>query len=402
MPNGHGFIDSDAHIIEPEDMFEKYLDARYRSAMPKAWANYRGEPLGFGFEVRIPNPDGGEYLMPFGRDPLRDPAQADGKPHSGAQEAGERVFLPGNDEAYAEYAKQDFPPEIYPEVMQRVGIDYMVVYPTNGLLSVTVPNLAADTAAAYRRAYNNWLADFCAAAGGRVFGAASIDLRDAQEAAREVRRCVTEFRFKAVHINPVPVCEHRLYDEFYEPLWETLEELDVPLAVHTGNGTAADEMLYYYLPRLRSAQTTVAFTIGNMLASTALIMGGVLERHPRLRVVHLESGAGWAAFWLDRLGAGVQGGFRGLDIEGLSMPPVEYFKRQCYISADPDDPGIRQVIDAIGDNNIVTATDFAHPEGRQYAWAVKEIMALPGVSDDSKRKIMWDNALRLYPIQPDA
>ena len=39
MPNGHGFIDSDAHIIEPEDMFEKYLDSRYRSAMPKAWAN---------------------------------------------------------------------------------------------------------------------------------------------------------------------------------------------------------------------------------------------------------------------------------------------------------------------------------------------------------------------------
>ena len=200
-------------------------------------------------------------------------------------------FLPGHDEAYAAYAKQDFPPEIYPEVMQRVGIDYMVVYPSIGLLSVTVPKLAADTAAAYRRAYNNWLADFCAAAGGRVFGAASIDLRDAQEAAREVRRCVTQFHFKAVHINPVPVCEHRLYDEFYEPLWETLEELDVPLAVHTGNGTAADEMLYYYLPRLRSAQTTVAFTIGNMLASTALIMGGVLERHPKLRVVHLESGA---------------------------------------------------------------------------------------------------------------
>ena len=234
-----------------------------------------------------------------------------------------------------------------------------------------------------------------------MFGAASIDLRDAEGAAREVRRCVKEFNFKAVHINPVPVCEHRLYDEFYTPLWQTLEELGVPLAVHTGSGTAADEMLYYYLPRLRSAQATVAFTIGNMLASTALIMGGVLERHPKLRVVHLESGAGWAAFWLDRLGAGVQGGFRGLDIEGLSMPPVEYFKRQCYISADPDDPGIKQVIDTIGDNNIVTATDFAHPEGRQYAWAVKEMMALPGVSDESKRKIMWDNALRLYPIQPD-
>ena len=105
-------------------------------------------------------------IMPFGRDPLSDPAQANGKSHSGAQEPGERVVLPGHDEAYAKYAERDFPPEVYPEVMARVGIDYMIVYPSIGLLSVTVPNLAADTAAAYRRAYNNWLHDFCSAAGG--------------------------------------------------------------------------------------------------------------------------------------------------------------------------------------------------------------------------------------------
>jgi predicted TIM-barrel fold metal-dependent hydrolase len=284
--------------------------------------------------------------------------------------------------------------------MERTGIDYMVVYPTAGLLTTAVPNLAADTAAAYRRAYNNWLHDFCCDAGGRVFGAASVDLRDAEQAAREARRCVKEFGFKAVHINPVPVGSHRLYDNFYEPLWNELEELDVPLAIHTGTGTAADEMLYHYLPGLRTAQTTVAFTIGNMLACAALIMGGVLERHPNLRIVHLESGAGWVAFWLDRLAASVQGGFRGLEIPGLKLAPIEYFQRQCYISADQDDPGIRQVIDVMGDDNIVTATDFAHPEGRRYVTAVKELLELPGVPAKSKRKIMWDNALKLYPINP--
>jgi predicted TIM-barrel fold metal-dependent hydrolase len=179
-----------------------------------------------------------------------------------------------------------------------------------------------------------------------------------------------------------------------------MEDLDVPLAVHAGTGNAADQMLYYYLPRLRTAQTTVAFTMGNMLACTALIMGGVLEQHPRLRVVHLESGAGWVPFWLDRLAASIQGGFRGLDIPGLKMLPVEYFKRQCFISADPDDPGIKHVIDYLGDDNIVTATDFAHPEGRRYAVAVQEILELPDVSLESKKKMMWDNALRLYPIRP--
>ena len=173
----------------------------------------------------------------------------------------------------------------------------------------------------------------------------------------------------------------------------------MPLAIHTGTGTAADDMLYHYLPGLRTAQTTVAFTIGNMLACAALIIGGVLERHPRLRVVHLESGAGWVAFWLDRLAASVQGGFRGLEIPGLKLSPIEYFQRQCFISADQDDPGIKQVIDVLGDDNIVTATDFAHPEGRRYISAVKELLELP-IAAESKRKIMWDNALKLYPIRP--
>ncbi len=360
MQNGYRFIDSDAHVLEPADMFEKYLEPKFRSRMPVAWSDYKGEPLAFGFKLVIPASTGGEYVMPFGRDPM----DAEGFARNGgiSFDAGMRVALPGHDEAYAEFARDGFAPAAYPRAMERTGIDYMVVYPTAGLLTTAVPELGADTAAAYRRAYNNWLHDFCSDAGGRVFGAASIDLRDAEEAAREARRCVEQFGFKAVHVNPVPVGKHRLYDNFYEPLWNTLEDLDVPLAIHTGTGTAADEMLYYYLPGLRTAQTTVAFTIGNMLACTALIM---------------------------------------LDIPGLKLSPIEYFQRQCYISADPDDPGIKQVIEVLGNDNVVTATDFAHPEGRRYAWAVKEVLKLSGVSTESKRKIMWDNALRLYPIRPD-
>ena len=79
----------------------------------------------------------------------------------------------------------------------------------------------------------------------------------------------------------------------------------------------------------------------------------------------------------------------------------EYFQRQCLISADPDDPGIKQMIETIGDNNVLVATDFGHPEGRHYSRAVDEVMGLEGVSEASKRKIMWDNALKLYPIRPN-
>ena len=380
----HRFIDSDAHVFEPQNLWDDYLEPKYRGVI-KAVVDYQGEPLAFGERIEV-----GGYTIPNnGVDPL--------VPLS---DSIERFPSAGLEEAYDRYARQGFPPSIYPEAIERSGIDYMVIYPTAGLYSTTAPSLDAATAAAIRRAYNNWLHDFCSQAGGRVLGSASIDLRDPEEAAREATRCVKELGFVAVHVNPTPVTEYPLYDEYFDGLWATVADLDVPVGVHVGAGNPADKMLYDYLPGLRSAQTIVAFTMGNQIASTAFIMGGVLERHPTLRLVHLESGAGWVAFWLDRLGAGVNGAFRDVQVAGLKMSPIEYFHRQCYISADQDDPAIKFVIEVMGDDNIVTATDFSHPEGWRYADAVQGLLDLPGVSDESKRKILWDNALKLYPIKP--
>ena len=356
MYNGYKFIDSDAHILEPPDIWERYLDPQFRAEMPRSYVNYKEDPLGFGIQVVV-----GDYTMPFGEEFSQN-----------------RILLPGLGDAYEDFARRGFPPQMYREAMERTGIDYMVVYPTVGLYATAVPQLSAATAAAYRRAYNNWLADFCREAGGRVLGVASLDLRDPEEAIKEARHCVKDFGFKAVHITPTPVGEHRLYHPCYDPLWAAIADRGIS-QMHFRRGT-------------------MAFTMGNMIASAALIMGGVLERHPRLKVVHLESGAGWVAFWLDRLAAGVNGGFRGVEIPGLKLHPIEYFQRQCYISADQDDPGIKQVIEVLGDDNLVTATDFSHPEGRRYSHAIEELLALPGVSTASKRKIMWDNAAKLYNI----
>ena len=77
--------------------------------------------------------------------------------------------------------------------------------------------------------------------------------------------------------------------------------------------------------------------------------------------------------------------------------PDRYFQRQCFISSDQDDPGIKTAIEAIGDDNIVTATDFSHPEGRRYGQAVEMLLALPGVSEESKRKILWDKRAQALP-----
>ncbi len=375
MYKGYRYFDSDAHVLEPSDMWERYLEPKFRSQMPDSICRYMGDPLGFRVRILV-----GQYGMPGSRE-------------------GNTSLTPGLGEAYQQYALKGFEPDCYRDAMDRTGIDCMVVYPTVSLYVCTVPELPAETGAAYRRAYNNWLRDFTVACGGRVLGAGAVDLRDPQEAAREARRCVRDLGLKAIMINPEPVTQHRLNDPFYDPLWSEIEDLDVPLAIHVTAGNAAEVWVQHYFPTLQRAKSPSTFTIGNMLTSITLIIGGVLERHPRLRVVHLESGAGWAAFWPDRMEASVGGGFRNLKIAGLSMKPIEYFKRQCYVSADPDDPGMTQVIQTLGDDNLVTATDFGHPEGREYISAIQKTLALSDIPDATKRKIMWDNAVKLYNVK---
>src|SRR5260221_12722961 len=120
MLNGHRFIDSDAHVLEPADLFEKYLEPKFRSWIPEAWANYAGNPLGFGFKIVIATPSGSKQVMPFGSDPMNDEALArcGGVPF----DAGGGVALPGPAGAYTEFPANDLPPRMDRLTMAPTGI----------------------------------------------------------------------------------------------------------------------------------------------------------------------------------------------------------------------------------------------------------------------------------------
>jgi len=373
MYKGHRYIDADSHVLEPADMWEKYLEPKYRRFAPIHGVGYRGDPPGFFLQIKI----GGSVMPTF--------------------QMPELTQMPGLEEAYGDYMRSGFGPDCYQTALDRTGMDYMVLYPTIGLYATAVPGLSAAVAAAYRRAYNNWLHDFCKAAGPRFIGVGSVDLRDPEEAAREARRCVRELGFRAVTFNPEPINDLGLHDRFFDPLWQEVSDLGVPLGVHVAGGTALHQVGMDYFPQWGEGRGLCAFTIGNMIACLSFVGGGILERFPDLKVAFLESGAGWPAFWLERIQAGVQGVNRGGSVYGLRKSPIEYFQRQCFISADPDDPGIAQVAAVLGDDNIVTATDFGHMEGKGYIHALDDILKLE-LPTESKRKIMWDNPARLYNL----
>ena len=159
------------------------------------------------------------------------------------------------------------------------------------------------------------------------------------------------------HVDGTP----HLQDESYEPLWSYLEEANVPFAIHPGlNGVVpVDELRRRfddYFPPMHAAH----FVTEQMLALTTFVAYGILERHPRLRVAFLESGAVWALSYLHRLDEHAE--VFGFERAGLTMAPSDYFRRQCFVAVEELEPGLDVMLAAVS-RSVVFASDYPHADG---------------------------------------
>ena len=134
------------------------------------------------------------------------------------------------------------------------------------------------------------------------------------------------------------------------------------------------------------------------MAMLTMMVRGVFDRFPRLRVGFLEAGCAWLPAWLHRIEEHLElAGWK--EAPGLQSTPTECFKRQCFITCEPDEALLHSVIEELGDDNILFATDYPHPDSK-YPKTVESFLVLPRMSVESKRKILWDNALRFYGFDP--
>jgi predicted TIM-barrel fold metal-dependent hydrolase len=305
-----------------------------------------------------------------------------------------------NDEwatTYARYSERGWDPDAYVLAMDDQGIDRMTLYPSRGLMQVAAWGLDPKLAAAVVRAYNDWAAKFVAQLPDRLVGVGQLDLRDVDAAIAEARRATSELGMHAFFVLPEPPLPGvTLERAYYDPLWSTLEELDVALALHNVAGTGlgqigADRFGEWALPRIAAA-----FPLEAQLTLFSFLVGGICDRHPGLRVVVLESGAGWLPFWLWWLDE-LYERYVGLDCDELSAPPSDLFRRQCFVSAEMEEPALDRVVYALGAGCVVTAADFPHPEGT-FPDGVREFAARTDLSDATKRTILWDNPSRLYRV----
>ena len=182
------------------------------------------------------------------------------------------------------------------------------------------------------------------------------------------------------------------YDPHYEPLWDLLEELNLPLGFHEASASRSRQAAEHFEPNF-GLRRVYAQPFEQMMGMGAFLGGGILERHPKMRVAFLEANCSWLPWLLWRLDEGYE---REGDIfmPDLKMKPSEYFKRQCWISIEPDESPARYTIEEFGCDQLVFSTDYPHGDSK-YPHAVESFLELT-LSDDNKRKILWDNCARFY------
>ncbi len=365
-PRAGPVVDADGHVVEPESAWSELPDG-VRPRIERDAAGYEHVLVGDTEVLAVPLGNvarpGSTFDDPSAFHPL---AEA----------------LPGGWDPGARLADMD-----------AEGIDQVVLYPTIGLYFSVVPE--AQAAVALATAYNDWLAGYCAAESRRLFGAAMLPLQDPEGAARELRRAVTELGVVAGFVRPNPCLGRSLSDRAYDPVWDAAEELGVPIGIHEGSSVI--------VPTLGSDRPfnplilhAVSHPFEEMLACAQLIAFGVLERHPGLRLVFLESSGGWGPFWTERLDE--QAESFGAFCPDMVLRPSEYFARQCTISFEVDERTLPALAPFIGEERIVWGSDYPHHDAT-FPGAVDAIRAtVSPCTTATQARVLGLNAQQVYRL----
>jgi predicted TIM-barrel fold metal-dependent hydrolase len=273
--------------------------------------------------------------------------------------------------------------------MDYTGIDIACLIPTWTSYLLAVDSNDPELVACFARVYNEWLLSYCEVAPHRLVPVGVISRHDPKDALTELQRIAAQ-GWGAIVTRPNPIAGRTLGHTDWEPLWEACTEADVAVILHEGSfarveTAGADRFTTSF------AHHVCSHPIEHMMAFASLLEAGVFERHPTLKVGFLEAGASWLPYWLNRLDneyARFAGELRGR----VSMKPSEYFKRQCWISIEPDEPCLLQLLKDPGADRLVFGTDYPHVDHQLNAMDLLSRV----IDESSKQQILSASPLNLF------
>jgi predicted TIM-barrel fold metal-dependent hydrolase len=372
MRNGFKVFDADAHVIYPADLWQTYLPEKYRHRLDRK--------------------------APAGLDTYN-PVTVDGRwsQHKTSLygQFQKAIGWTTEDmiEQYGDIVLEGFTGDRVATALAVDGIDFCVIYGPE--YDMWLSGIDPELQAAMTRAYNRWGADMRESSNGRVITSGPVPLNDVGRAVEEIQYAYDELGIRCFWTRPGYTNHRNLGDRYYDPIYELLQDLDCAFATHEFMGLNAQTEGVDRFDTFTEWHTVVhAHEAQN--ACLSMIVNGVFERFPRLRTAYMEAGCGWLPSWLHRIDEHLEmaGDW---EFPELTMNATEYFKRNCWISTECEDPFVADVIRWLGDDRIVWESDFPHPDSK-YPGTVQYFLDLEPdlISEESKRKIMWDNAVDLY------
>ncbi|HEY8517011.1 MAG TPA: amidohydrolase family protein [Candidatus Binatia bacterium] len=280
------------------------------------------------------------------------------------------------------------------DFLDAAGIASTVLYPTAGLATGLIRD--PDWAVALCRAYDDWLAARFLAESPRLGGVALLPLQDPTAAAEELRRAVAELGMVG-GVLPAVGLERTLGDPCFDPVWAEAERLDVPLAVHGGpsQGLGLERLRYF-------AQVhTLAHPFAQMTQLTSVLMSGVLDRFPRLRVAFLEAGVGWVPYLLERMDRAFHVRRFPEYVGGVQREPSSYVRdgRVCF-TPEPGESGVPAALAVVGEHGLLFASDFPHEVNLERCRnEIAHLSRREDLTPDVKRNLLAENARRFYRLR---
>jgi predicted TIM-barrel fold metal-dependent hydrolase len=268
--------------------------------------------------------------------------------------------------------------------MDHEGIEVSVVFPTMFLVWPLADNPAL--ARALCRSYNDWIAAKCAASGSRIRWVATVPLPDVEGAVSEIKHSKNLGACGVMTLGTAG--QMTLSDRRMDPFYKAAQDHGMPVCVHVGWSFPPISNLYDNV-----YETMITpFVLPIFMGFSSMLIGGVLERFPKLKVGFFEAGVEWVPYWLDRMERFYKqppGGSKKSDLPARN--PREYVREgRVFFSCELDEARITMVADTLGDDCILYSSDLPH--AHRVFDAIKLFHDRKDIKDDTKRKILANGA----------
>lgn len=266
--------------------------------------------------------------------------------------------------------------------MDELGIDIQVLYPT-----VFIESIAdrAEVEVALCKSYNRWLADIWSQSNDRLRWACVLPVSDMDESLAQI-----EFARRngacAIYMRSIET-GRMLQDPYFYPIYERAVDLDMAIGVHIANGNPG---MIDLLSQRNGGGTFWKFRLASVGAFHSVIMSGLPERFPKLRIGFLEASAQWLPYALKDLK-------RRLPSQGRALAENPLQTYNLYVSCQTDDD-VAYLLQYAGEDNMVIGTDYGHNDQSTEIEALRNLQRDGGLEERAYRKITYDNAKALYGL----